>query len=360
MTAQTILICLSDFGRGGTERIAIGLAADWAEMGRDVTILCGSEAGDLRPTVDERVKVIAVNPPIRRGFMSRFRLARAMARHLDRLKPQVIFLPGNYHLFLASALRRAAAQAVIVLKISNPPWPRGLAAGAGRRLFRYFTRAMDGFAALTADFARQVADVAPQKPVTLLHDPVYLHPAPAAASDGACRILWAGRLEPQKDIDLALRTMAALKQQAHLTILGDGALRDHADAMIARLGLSGRVTRAGAVPNIDSYLAQARVLLMTSHYEGQPAVVGEALAHGVPVVSTDCTSMLREVMTIPEAGRIVAGRDPAALAQALCEVCAAPPPSRDRLAALVAPFEPRRCARAYLDWFDMLVKARHG
>ena len=357
MTAQNILVCLVDFSRGGSERIAIRMAADWVNAGREVTILCGNEGGGLRDTVDPRVRVVEVEPPVARGFLSRFRLARAMARLVDRLQPQVIFLPGNYHLFLALGLRRAQARFALTMKISNPLLPGALANPLGRLLFRHFARAIDGFAALTADFAREVAELAPGKAVALLHDPIYLRSRPGepSARDDTCHVLWAGRLEPQKDIGLALQTMSAMGARAHLTILGDGGLRADTDARIARLGLSQRVTRIGHVPDIDPYLARADVLLMTSHYEGQPAVVGEALAYGVPVVSTDCCSMLREVMTIPEAGRIVAARDPLALAAALSEVFAAPRPPSQALAALVARFEPRACARAYLDWFDSLV-----
>jgi glycosyltransferase involved in cell wall biosynthesis len=137
-------------------------------------------------------------------------------------------------------------------------------------------------------------------------------------------------------------------------------LRQKTDAMIARLGLGSRVTRIGYVPSIDPYLEKADVLLMTSHYEGQPAVVGEALAHGVPVVSTDCSSMLREVVAIPQAGKIVGTRDPNALAAALSDVRDRPRPPRALLAALVVPFEPWRCAQAYLDWFDALTREHHG
>jgi glycosyltransferase involved in cell wall biosynthesis len=361
MTARSIMICLHDFERGGTERIAIGLAANWVEVGRDVTILCGNEQGGLRDMVDPRVKVVALNPPIPRSLLSRFWLGRAMAQQLGTLKPDVIFLPGNFHFLLAPALRRADPNATIILKISNPPLPKGSSL-AGRVVFRRLAQAVDGFAALTAEFVRDMAGLAPGKPVRVLHDPVYLHPGSAqrAAPSGTFRILWAGRLEPQKDFALALQTLTALTRKAHLTMLGDGSLRERADAMIARLGLSDRVTRAGHVPTIDPFLADADVLLMTSHYEGQPAVVGEALANGVPVVSTDCSAILREMVAIPEAGRIVASRDPADLAAALASVCDAPRPSRDMLAHLVAPFEPRHCAKAYLDWFDALVKLRHG
>src|SRR5947209_13805948 len=120
MTAQKILICMHDFSRGGTERIAIGLAASWAEAGRDVTILCGSDEGGLRDTVDASVKVEVLDPPVRRGFLSRFRLGREMSKRLTALRPDVIFLPGNFHFLLANPLRRADPHALIILKISNP------------------------------------------------------------------------------------------------------------------------------------------------------------------------------------------------------------------------------------------------
>src|SRR5215212_2677654 len=97
MTAQRLLICLHDFHRGGTERIALGLARDWTDAGRDVTILCGSIEGGLREETDPRVAVTQLEPPVRRGFGSRLRLARAMAKRLPGLKLDLIFLPGNFH-----------------------------------------------------------------------------------------------------------------------------------------------------------------------------------------------------------------------------------------------------------------------
>ena len=107
MTARRILICLHDFARGGTECIAIGLAADWVDAGRDVTILCGSIEGGLRDTVSSKVKVVALDPPVKRGFLSRWRLSRSMGKHLAALQPDVIFLPGNFHALLAGGLRAA-------------------------------------------------------------------------------------------------------------------------------------------------------------------------------------------------------------------------------------------------------------
>lgn len=360
-----IVIAMHDFARGGTERIAIGLAAAWVDAGRAVTILAGSEQGGLRDTVDARVKVVILNPPVPRSALSRLSLGRAMASRIAALDPDVIFLPGNFHLFLSWPLRRACPRAVMVAKISNPPVPDGLEGTLMRPFFRYFAGALDGMAALSDGLARDAHTIAPATPVRVLHDPVFVrgaHSEPDANSpDGAFRILWAGRLEPQKDVGLALRTIQALNRlaPAHLTLLGDGSLRAWTQSQIASMGLQGQVTMGGHVPGIDPYLAKADVLLMTSQYEGQPAVAGEALAAGVPVVSTDCCTMLGELIAVPEAGRIVTSRSPEELAAALLAVCRSAPPPRENLRALVTRFAPRARAQAYLGWFDELAQA-HG
>lgn len=358
-----IVIAMHDFARGGTERIAIGLAAAWVDAGRDVTILAGCEQGGLRDTVDARIKVVILDPPIPRSALSRLSLGRAMASRIVALDPDVIFLPGNFHLFLSWPLRRACPRAVMVAKISNPPVPDGLEGAIMRPFFRYCARPLDGMAALSDGLARDAHAIAPGTPVRVLHDPVFVSDAAGgqrtASEDGVLRILWAGRLEPQKDVGLALKTIQALNRlaPAHLTLLGDGSLRRWTESQAAAMGR--QVTMGGHVPAIDPYLAQADVLLMTSHYEGQPAVAGEALARGIPVVSTDCCPMLGEMISIPEAGRVVKSRSPEDLAAALLAVCRASPPLHESLRALVARFAPETRAQAYLDWFDELARA-HG
>ena len=358
MTAQKILICLHDFSRGGTERIAIGLAASWAGAGRDVTILCGSDEGGLRDTVDGSVKVVSVNPPIRRGFLSRVRLGRAMGKQLAGLRPDVIFLPGNFHLLLAGGLRRGACCPVIAAKISNPPLPPP--ALFTKPAFAHVTRVVNGFAAMNNGLARDMRALLPGREVVTLHDPVYIRPCAPMSRKAGRNILWIGRLEPQKNPELALKVLQALGGDAHLTMLGDGALSGKIQEQVSALGLKDKVTLLGHVPDIASYLADADALLITSRYEGGPAVAVEALALGVPVVGTDCSYLLQDLITSPEAGRIVASRDPADLAAALSAVCDQPRPPRETFAALVASFEPGRCAQNYLDWFDRLASARHG
>lgn len=363
-SARRILICFHDFPRGGTERIAIGLARQWCDRGHDVAILCGSAKGDARADVDPRVRVIEVDPPIPRSLFSRMRLGPAMARMIAKLDPDVIFLPGNFHLPLVPYFAGIAGRGALVIKISNPALPRGLVKRPALWVMERYHASVDGVAAMNAGLNRDLAKMLPGIKVRTLYDPAYLapivtHARPAQAS-GVFEIVWAGRFERQKDVPLALATIAALNRRtpAHLTMLGDGAGLDAAREKIAKQGLENIVAMPGHVPGIDHWLQGAGALLVTSHFEGGPAVAVEALAHGVPVVSTDCSPFLSELLSSEESGRIVATRDPEALADALLAIRAAGAPDPARLAGLIAHLAPGPCADAYLDWFETLAVAR--
>lgn len=359
--SRHILICFHDFSRGGTERIAIGMARFWVETGHRVTILCGTTEGGLRATVDPRVNVIELSPPIRRSPISRLKLGRAMALRLPEIDPDIIFLPGNFHFVLVAAFAKAKGRAKIVAKVSNPAVPTGLIGRPIRALIRRFAPAVDGIAAMNSGLARELAELAPTVSTATLYDPIYLHHDASAddphADDGRLHVLWAGRFEPQKDAALALRTIAAINAitPARLTMLGDGKLHQAMLGTIRKMGLSDVVAAPGYVPGIDPWLRRADVFLCTSHFEGGPAVAVEALAHGVPVVSTDCSHFLHDIMTIPEAGTLVPTRDPRDLARAVVDVARQGPPPLARLQGLIAHLEPSVCAQAYLDWFEAVL-----
>jgi glycosyltransferase involved in cell wall biosynthesis len=268
----------------------------------------------------------------------------------------VIFLPGNFHALLANPIRRADPNPKIALKISNPPLPEGLA--FAHSLFWFLTRGVDGFAAMNRGLAEQLKAMLSGRNIVVLHDPVFIHPlAPGRRQGGPLNILWIGRFERQKDPGLALEVMKVMKEPAHLTMLGDGTLHKELERRVSDQGLQAKITLAGYAEAIEPYLAKADALLITSRYEGGPAVAVESLAQGVPVVSTDCSLLLRDLLTVPQAGEIVTSRRPADLASALARLRALRP-TPEKLQLLAAPFAPKACAGAYLDWFDALV--RHG
>jgi glycosyltransferase involved in cell wall biosynthesis len=138
-------------------------------------------------------------------------------------------------------------------------------------------------------------------------------------------ILFAGRLHPQKDPLLLVRSLSALNQpDVHLLIAGDGELAAAVRMEVAQLGLTQQVTMLGAVDRAE--LADlhrlASICILTSAYEGLPLVVLEALACGTPIVTTRCGDMPQ--VLAPGSGIICQARSPSAIATAIESVLQQP------------------------------------
>lgn len=134
-------------------------------------------------------------------------------------------------------------------------------------------------------------------------------------------ILFAGRLHPQKDPILLVRSIAALNDnQVHLLIAGDGDLKEEIGSEISRLGLSARVTMLGAIDQAELARLQrlSSAFVLSSVYEGLPVVVLEALACGTPIVTTRCGETPN--LLTANSGVICDERTPVAIAYALRKV----------------------------------------
>ncbi len=134
---------------------------------------------------------------------------------------------------------------------------------------------------------------------------------------------WAGRpmrigvlarLTPVKGIELALEAIARTPG-VELEIVGDGPERGRLADRARLLGVQDRVSFAGFDPNPVARLATWRALLVTSHHEGNPLSVIEAMAVGTPVLSTDIPGVLEIIGD--SAGSTISSRDPSEWAAVL-------------------------------------------
>jgi glycosyltransferase involved in cell wall biosynthesis len=111
--------------------------------------------------------------------------------------------------------------------------------------------------------------------------------------------------------------------QAHFVWAGTGPLESALRQQAAARGLGGHVHLLGHRTDVGALLAAAGVCVLPSLFEGLPLAVLEAMAAGVPVVGTrvcGTAEAVRDGCT----GRLVAPRDPAALAGAILEVLECP------------------------------------
>lgn len=126
-------------------------------------------------------------------------------------------------------------------------------------------------------------------------------------------------LRAAKNHELALNAFARVSVSRPGTVLlliGDGPRRDEIARLVSRLSADHDVRLLGRRDDAQAILAASDVLLLSSHHEGLPVVVMEALAAGVPVVATDVGG-IREVVEPGRTGFLVPSSDEAALAAAL-------------------------------------------
>ena len=149
-------------------------------------------------------------------------------------------------------------------------------------------------------------------------------------------LAFAGRLGPQKSLDVALEAVAAVPGVT-LAIAGDGPDRTALEQRARELGLGGRARFLGSVPRdgVLRLFRAADAALLSSSWENFPHTVVEALAVGTPVVST-AVGGVPEVVTDGENGLLVPPGDPAALAAAVVRLFG-DTALRERLARAAAP-----------------------
>jgi glycosyltransferase involved in cell wall biosynthesis len=159
------------------------------------------------------------------------------------------------------------------------------------------------------------------------------------------RLLYVGRLAPQKNVARLIAAMAAVSRRVDLAIVGDGEDRKHLESLIAELGLA-NVTLIGPQrgQGLVDWYRWADAFVLPSDKEGMPLVILEAMAAGLPIIATDVAG-IRD--TVREDG-ILVDPNPASLAAAIDRV-AADPTLRSELAR-------RSRSRAQLNAWPALVE----
>lgn len=284
----------------------------------DITLALGLRRGPYLPLIPPDVSLVELGHE--RGATA----IRAVAATLHAGKYDLCFSMVSMNLTAVLARELSRDPVRLVLGARNH-YSRSLPAEASAaRLKMLAIRLLYPRADLVVGVSRGVTDDLvehfglPQFKALAIHNPIDLGRVRAQAAEpvddpwfrpnsGIPVLLAVGKLQPAKGYPDLLRAFGLVRatQPARLAILGEGPERAALEAIVSREGLSADVRFLGFDSNPYRWLARATVFVHAAHFEGFPNVLVEAMACGVPVVSTDCPSGPAEILTDGRDGYLV-------------------------------------------------------
>ena len=296
-----IFFTLSSMQGGGAERVASLLCNHWASKGYEVTLV---------PTYSGKGQCLyELNPAVKLDYLAdhvRFhkipiigKIIRLLAlrKLIKNRKPDVIisFLTDvNIGTLLATC--SLSIPVIVSERTYQPMMPLGSFLENLRKITYPWANAV---VVQTQEARQWQEESTPKAKVHVIPNPL-IFPVPndtptrAPAEfmkDGCLHILAVGRLSQEKGhIDL-IHAMAQLIKQStkiKLIILGEGKERDALETAIKTLDLEQHVNLVGRVGNLHDWYQVADLYVMSSHFEGFPNSLLEAMAYGKPSISYDC------------------------------------------------------------------------
>jgi glycosyltransferase involved in cell wall biosynthesis len=360
-----VALYLPSLAGGGAEKMTVNLAAGLSRRGIAVDLVLAQKTGPYLGDVPASVRIVDLRS--RRVAASIPRLAG----YLRNERPDYL-ISAMTHANIAAVAAGAISQSKTKIIVSERvafEQSQFHATSVRERLQKYLLpsayRRAEFVVAISEGVAQQFRKMLGprRKEIVVIYNPVLTDDLRQKMDEPIKHewfanatlpvIIAVGRLTVQKDFETLIRAFSLLRKQrpARLVILGEGEQRPDLERLAGELGIAGDVLLMGFVGNPYSYMKSARVMVLSSRYEGFGNVLVEAMACGTPVVSTDCPSGPSEILERGRWGRLVPVGDAVRLAAAIAETLNEPIPPDIKLRA--AAFTPERTVDAYMRLMEM-------
>ncbi len=351
-----IAFCITDLDPGGAERALVQLVTRLDRGRWEPAVFCLARHGALADELEAAgTQVMCLGA---RHWSSIWVILR-LARELRRFQPAIV----QTFLFHANLAGRIAARLAGVAKVVA-----GIRVAEKRSrvplwLDRWTNRLVTTNVCVSqavADFSIGEAGLAPEK-IVVIENGVdvkrFKEAQPADLSafgipPGSPTLLTIGRLDRQKGlIDLieAAAIVAARFPTVHFLLVGEGPERSVIERLIGEKGLAERVHLAGWRPDVPELLAAGYGVVLSSHWEGMPNVILEAMAAGLSVVATRVEGTA-ELVLDGQTGLLVPIESTQALAETIGRLLADPAMAKALGAA------GRERVTAHFSWEQMVAR----
>lgn len=305
---------------GGLEMGVVNVVRGLERLGFPQAVCCLEDRGELADRVPHGVP-IWVCAEAGQGVGA----SRCAARFIRDWRPDVIHARNGWA-WIDAAAAWVLSGCCGRLAFSVHGWDRLDHMPRKRAfVFRQLAKLTKGMAAVSTETARQFAlesGVAEDRFAILSSgvDTDVFHPAPSRRAQDRIVLGCVGRLDPVKAHDVMIAALAKLvaagSHDVELRLLGDGPCRADLEELVRTLGVQDRVRFCGMMSDIPDQLRELDIFILSSHREGRPTSIMEAMASGLPVVASRVGS-IPDLVESGETGLLVEPGDAAGLAEAI-------------------------------------------
>lgn len=351
--------------RGGAQRVMANLAQYFDEKGVKVILITDFPPQQGKPEYDlpqgvERLylrKSLGGNPLLKN--IERVKVLRTIVK---AEKPDIV-LSFLGHPNVRMLLATLGLKCKKIVSVRNDPNKEYAAGGVKKKFAQTLFGLADGIVFQTRDAASYFPEKVQSKSKIIMN-PVAERFYENIHEEKTKDIITVGRLEPQKNHRLLINAFSNIAQDfpdQNLVIYGEGNLRQDLEKLVEDLDLKNRVLFPGDTKDVPEKLAQSRLFVLSSDYEGMPNALLEAMAVGVPCISTDCPcGGPREIIAQNISGVLVPCNDVETLTKELRTLLADPVISENlgnEARKKAQEFLPAFVYKQWEDYFSSIVNA---
>ena len=324
-----IAIIAPNLNGGGAELAVVNLCNGISGLGYDVTLLLFSAEGPLIKKVNSKIDIVDLKTT--RSSVSLLELSK----ELRRVEAQIaITALDNASVATLFAKKISLIKIPVIVTVHHPLMCAYRKANIKSQLLKLLIKLLFPTATEIIAVSRQVKDevelfLGKRSPaVHVIPNPILYNSTKntktfVAPHDWFCQtrnvIFGCGRLSKEKDFGTLIKAVSMLPRHldARLLIAGDGPQKKQLLSEIKLLKCEERVQLTGHVEDVVPYFYFASCFVLPSQFEGFGNVLVEALDHGCPVISTNCSSGPIDILKNGLFGELVEVGNPEKMANSI-------------------------------------------
>jgi len=318
---KRILFVVPFLSGGGAERVVSIWTSELAKLGCDVHLLVYYRV-DNEYLVDEKVKIHTIAQKGKSEYerMNIWQKIKALRKALKKIQPDIV-LPFITHVGLMVSVAKIGLSLKVIETIRiNPRY------SPQKRVFRWLRNISVLFSARCIVQTETQLLYFPkwlQKKMVIFPNPIaneFIQNEKVFTEKRIRRIVAVGRLEKQKNFPMLIKAFYEVLQyekDLQLNIYGEGSLYSELNEIIISLNLQGKVLLSGRTDNMASILPQFDLFVLSSDAEGMPNSLMEAMAIGLPCISTNCPTGPADLIEDGVNGLLISVGDKEALVSAI-------------------------------------------